>query len=92
MIFLITYDLNRPGQVYSLLEKKLGEIAVSGVKPCETVWVIEAKTGYTADTIARALNTVTDNTDKLLVVRLTNDWQGFGLDLEHGNWLKKYLS
>ena len=91
MVFLITYDLNRPGQVYAALEKKLGEIAISGVKPCETVWIIETSSNYSADSIARILNTVTDSTDKLFVVKLANSWQSFGLDTVHNQWLIKHL-
>jgi hypothetical protein len=91
MIFLITYDLNRPGQVYSVLEQKIREIVVSGIKPCETVWVVETSSSYSADSIARILNGVTDSTDKLFVVKLANSWQSFGLATAHNQWLVSHL-
>lgn len=80
--YLITYDLNRPGQVYSELADKINELG-SVNHGMQNVWFL--KTDKNASQIIDELRSVVDNNDELFVAELGN-WASFNL-IQLANWL-----
>ena len=86
--FLITYDLNRPGQNYPQLYKAIERLG-GWWHHIESNWIV-----ISSDTAAQIRDTIAkyiDFNDKLLVAKLSGDaaWQGFST--EGSEWLKDNL-
>lgn len=83
MVYLISYDLRRPGQSYTSLYdsiKKMGQ----WTKPLESVWLVD--TNLHAQSISERLMPHIDQNDSLLVAELGRDRQGW-LSRDVWNWL-----
>lgn len=83
--YLITYDLNRPGQNYSELFEAIKAYGTWAHAP-KSVWLIRARDTSTAD-IRDALLGHLDDNDQLLVVQLSGPaaWKGFSKKVS--DWL-----
>lgn len=78
-VYLISYDLNKQGQNYSALYEAIKFCASS--EPwhgLDSTWII--KSSMSASSISNKIREATDTNDRHLVVKITNDKQG---------WLKK---
>ena len=74
MVYLITYDLHRPGQNYTGLHlalKGLGEWA----HPLESVWLVNSS--LSATDIYNRLAPEIDKNDNILVTAMGRDHQGW---------------
>ncbi|MCA9751669.1 MAG: hypothetical protein KC591_05720 [Gemmatimonadetes bacterium] len=84
MVYLVSYDLNRPGQDYGGLYdaiKALGDWC----HPLESTWLIDTTLG--ASPIAERLRANIDRNDSLLVIGVTQDYAGW-LPKEVWEWIR----
>ena len=92
-VYLITYDLNSPGQKYNCIKEKI-ENNFNWWKCLNNIFIIESSNS-TAE-IRDYLSSCIDSNDKLLVIKLaqgsSRSWATFGLSTECTDWLKKALS
>ncbi|WP_242281031.1 CRISPR-associated protein Cas2 [Bacillus cereus group sp. BfR-BA-01347] len=65
--FLISYDLITPGKDYDKIAKKI-ENYPNSKRILESVWIVNSN--ETSQQIAQGLKSVTDNNDKIFVVKL----------------------
>ena len=82
--YLVTYDLNRPGQNYPQLYS-----AIQSVPHChalESVWFVQHQGGATK--IRDWLVQYIDHNDRLFVVRI-DEWASRRLMNKCGDWLKE---
>lgn len=74
--YLITYDLNKPGQNYPKLYDVIKELGSYWCHPLESVWLV--KSNLTVDEISNKILSVIDKTnDYLFVVEVNNHKQGW---------------
>lgn len=87
-VFLITYDLNNPGQKYNCIKEKI-ETKYSWWKCLNNIFIV--KSNDTASDIRDYLSSCVDGNDKLLVLKLATGasrggaWKG--LSKECSDWL-----
>lgn len=86
--YLVTYDLDNPGQNYSILIKKLKSYP-AWAHICASSWTI--CTFDSAETVRDNLVTVLDNNDKLFVGKLSGEAAWFGLSKDVSGWLHDNL-
>lgn len=88
MVYLITYDLKKPGQDYSKLYdaiKSLGE----WIHPLTSTWIVSTSL-TSAQAVYDRIRPYIDDSDRLLVVAFSRDHQGW-LDKAHWDWINKHL-
>ncbi len=91
-VYLITYDLNSPGQKYNCIKERI-ESNFNWWKCLNNIFIIESSNS-TAE-IRDYLSSCIDSNDKLLVIKLATGtsaeaaWSG--LNKECSDWLKKAL-
>jgi hypothetical protein len=87
--YLITYDLNKPGQDYSKLFEAMKGLGAWG-HHLDSTWIV--KTNLSATQIRDRLNPpVIDPNDGLLVVRLQGDWASW-MTPDTNEWLQKNIT
>ena len=86
MVYLITYDLHRPGQNYSELFE-----AIKGLGEwwhhLESTWLVD--TAMDAQAVAERLRARMDQNDNLLVIKVSRPWGGW-LPKEAWAWLESH--
>lgn len=87
--YLITYDLNRPGQNYNDLFEAIKAIG-TWWHCLDSTWVV--KSNLTAVQIRDSLSNNMDQNDSLLVLGLSGVGAWIGFSDECSNWLKNNLS
>ena len=88
-VHMIVYDLQRQGQKYPEIDKKIQSITGKYWRILESTWIVQ--TDLTAVQVREMISPLTDANDKLVVVRLSGEaaWKGFG---DEGNsWLSDVL-
>lgn len=83
MLYIITYNLNRPGQNYTHLIdtiRRYNCIHIGG-----STWLV--KSDLTAIQILNSLVPLVDQSDDLLVCEFS-DWASYNLPMEFTNWMK----
>lgn len=87
--YLISYDLNRPGQDYGSLFAAIKRLSGTWWHNLDSTWIV--KHDGPATSIRDALVPYLDPNDELLVVMLTGQgaWQGFAE--EGSKWLRDNL-
>ena len=83
MVYLISYDLRRPGQDYKTLHDAIKAYG-NWAKPLESLWLID--TAQSAQQIYDRLRPHMDDNDSLLITSIGRDRQGW-LSQEIWNWL-----
>lgn len=78
--YLISYDLNKPGQDYESLYKAIKGCSSYWTHVLDSVWII--KSSLSADVIRDRILAVIDKNDSILVIQVTNNYSG---------WLTKEL-
>jgi hypothetical protein len=81
-VFIVAYDLNRPGQQHDRLAEQLSRFPHCHAQ--QSVWFIEAL--GPASALASALSQFIDTNDKLFVDQVTGTWAGFNMPV-CGKWL-----
>ena len=83
---MITYDLNRPGQKYESLYEAIRELSERVLHAVDSTWIVQTK--LNAVQIREALRPHIDSNDKLIVMRLADEWAALGLTDEEFAWLQ----
>ena len=90
MVYLIAYDLNRPGQEYSKLYEAIESLG-DWCHCMESVWLVD--TCVTTESIGKKLRSATclDDNDKLLIAEICK-----GMDLQLSpdvqRWIANHIS
>lgn len=87
-VFLITYDLNNPGQNYAQLIKKIKSYP-DWAKISDSSWCVWSAAQSTS--IRDSLKVYLDQNDKLLVAKLSGQAAWSGLSSDVSNWLHDNL-
>jgi hypothetical protein len=89
--YLITYDLNRPGQNYNELYDAIKKVAVgSSWWHClDSNWIINSNADSV--TVRNSLTPHIDANDSLLVARLSGGAAWTGFNTECSDWLRNNL-
>ena len=86
--YLISYDLNSPGQDYDSLYE-----AIKAIGSCwhclDSTWIV--KTDKSAVEVRDSISPKIDNNDSLLVVKLSGEGAWTGFDNDCSSWLKNNL-
>lgn len=86
--YLITYDLNKPGQDYQKLFDAIKKLGIWW-HCLDSNWIV--KSNQTSVQICDYLKSFIDSNDKLLVVRLSGEAAWTGFDNDCSEWLKNNL-
>jgi hypothetical protein len=88
-VYIIGYDLNRPGQDYADL---IGAIKDLGGwwHYLDSTWLLATDTSAAA--IRDTLKEHVDAGDELLVARLQGEWASCGLPKDATDWIRKHLA
>lgn len=73
--YLVSYDLDKPGQNYERLIARLKQFRA--IRVLYSQWVLRST--LTAIELRDDLKTYVDANDRLLITRLTNDWASYNL-------------
>lgn len=87
--YLISYDLNQPGQEYGELIDAIKNVGSAWWHYLDSTWIVLHNGPST--TIRDALIPKIDSGDELLVVRLTGEGAWTGFSNKASDWLKKNL-
>lgn len=77
--YMVSYDLNRPGQDYTALIQALEQIGA--VKVLYSQWIL--RTTYSAEQLRNYLWQFMDGNDSLLVTRLSGEAAWIGMRVTH---------
>ena len=83
-VFLISYDLKKPGRNYDDLYKKIKSFG-KWYHCLESVWII--KTSSTLQKVSDELVNQIDDNDRLLVVEIKNNYSGW-MPRKFWNWMR----
>lgn len=86
-VFIISYDLNRPGQNYPDLYDKIKSLG-SWAHILDSTWLID--TNKTAKEVFDSISPCLDSTDKIIVIEAKNHWHAI-LTEEIYTWLRTHL-
>ena len=86
-VYAICYDLNRPGQSYKDLHAAITKLG-HWWHQLDSTWLV--LTSNSADEIYRQLRPHMDNNDRLLVIKVTSEYQGW-LPKEAGEWIRNAI-
>lgn len=86
-VYLVTYDLKKPGQEYTKLYEKIK--AHPWAKLSESSYCIE--TAESALTVLESVRSVLDKNDTVYVIPLHSPYAGFGLK-DVNDWLDSKLT
>ncbi len=89
-VYLITYDLNSPGQKYDCLYEAIKKSFPTYWNCMNNIFIIQ--TSYSAIQIRDYLDKCIDGNDKLLVASLGKEVAWQGLNKNCSDWFEKVLS
>ena len=89
MLYLVTYDLHRPGQNYSSLFDAIKSIG-EWWHYLESVWLV--KTSWNAAQVGEVLRKHIDENDRLLIVDITGDATNGWLEQKAWDWINTHIS
>ena len=84
-LYLVTYELNRPGHFYPGLFKRI-ETSGSAWHVMETTWFVQ--TTLSSAQLADRIKDSLDAKDKLVVCKVTSDSAWWALKYSESEWLK----
>lgn len=86
--YCITYDLNKPGQNYAGVYEAIKKLG-AWWHYLDSTWLVS--TSLSAEQIWTRLDAVIDRSDRILVIRVCGDRQGW-LDEEAWDWIRQHVS
>ena len=86
-VYIISYDLNKPGQDYQDLYKRLKDYS-SWWHYLDSTWLVY--TSSSPDEIYKNLKPTLDKNDYILIIEVKKNYQGF-LPEKAWNWINKYI-
>jgi hypothetical protein len=87
-VYMVSYDLNKPGQDYKGLYEELKNSS-NWWHYLDSTWLIY--TSESAHKLFDRLSPHLDKGDRILVIRVTNEYQGW-LTEEAWQWIRQYVS
>lgn len=87
-VYCISYDLNRAGQDYSGLYQKIKECG-TWWHYLDSTWLLSSS--KTAQQIYNHVKGSIDNNDRILIIKVTNEYQGY-LTKEAWEWIRKHVT
>jgi hypothetical protein len=84
-VYCVSYDLNKAGQNYNALYEELKK-AGTWWHYLDSTWLID--TSLTAQSLSDRLLKHIDSNDRLLVIKVTRDYQGY-LPKEAWDWINQ---
>ena len=87
-VYIVSYDLNVPGQDYKGLYDELKK-STNWWHYLDSTWLIY--TSESAEKLFDRLSGHLDKSDRILVIRVTNEYQGW-LPEEAWQWIRQYVS
>lgn len=84
-VYMITYDLNKQGQNYSKVIQTINECSIEQYSVWKSSYLI--KSDMTAKQISDKISQFLDENDKMIVVEVNGNYDGW---LPHGSW--EYLT
>ncbi len=75
MVYLITYDLNKPGQKYDDLYEAIKNSSTYWVHFLDSAWII--KSALSVNQVSNNIRAKVDESDNFLVIEVTNNKQGW---------------
>ena len=88
MLYLITYDLNKPGQEYDKLYETIKDMG-PWWHHLDSTWLVDTDLG-TSD-IRDRVKAVIDSNDHVLVVKFGSNWASFN-SKRANEWIHKHTS
>lgn len=85
MVYLITYDLNRPGQNYDGLYKAIKKLG-AWWHYLDSTWLVD--TNLSSDQIYARIKPHVDDNDHFLIIKVTRDYTGW-LPKKAWEWIKQ---
>ncbi len=82
--YIISYDLNSPGQDYSKLYEKIKSLG-KWWHHLDSTWIV--KSDKKASEIRDYLADYLDKNDELIVIKLGDSWAGIGFEKRAYDWL-----
>ena len=89
MVYMVGYDLNRPGQNYSALFEEIKTVSSNWWHNLDSTWIIVSN--LTATQIRDRLRAKIDAGDELLVAKISAPAAWCGFSKEASDWLLKVL-
>lgn len=89
MLYMIGYDLNKPGQDYTPLFDAIKAMSNAWWHYLDSTWLIESS--YSAEQIRDHLSTVIDMNDELLVAAISAPAAWVGFSDKGSEWLSSHL-
>lgn len=89
MVYLISYDLNAPGQDYQKLFSAIKQISGGYTRCLKSTWLINTR--LNADQIVKKLSNCIDKNDGLFVTKVTPDCQCH-LPKKSRDWIEEAMS
>jgi hypothetical protein len=83
-VYLVTYQLNSPGQEYQDLYDAIE--AYDHINPINSVYFIDAEPG--APEVKDELKQYIDSNDSLIVIEVNSHWGMTGVSSDHGDWIR----
>ena len=72
--YMISYDLNNPGQKYEDVKKIIIEFSSAYIRLQKSFWLV--RTNSTPNSMAESLNNIMDSNDSLFICEINNNCQG----------------
>jgi len=88
MVYLISYDLNKPGQNYDDLYQEIKELGSSRWHDLDSTWLVDTK--LNANQISDRLKKHIDENDFFLVIGVTSDYAG-RLPEKALKWIEEHI-
>jgi hypothetical protein len=85
--YMITYDLNKPGQNYGQLYDAIKGVATGWLHPLNNIWLVVSPMSSAG--LRDYLIPFVDGNDKLLVMEVGLDWASLNLGTFANGWLLK---
>lgn len=89
IVYCVSYDLRKSDRNYNDLYTAIKSFG-TWWHQTESVWFVKS-TNRESSTIREYLKQFIDENDLLFVIRVENNWAGFGFSKEEYNWLHNNL-
>ena len=87
-VYVISYDLKQPGQDYKSVFEEIKQ-STNWWHYLDSTWLVY--TAENAQTIFNRISKHVDRNDRILIIRVTPDYQGW-LTEEAWQWIRQYVS
>lgn len=77
MVYLVSYDLRKPGQDYEKVHTAIKDLSYGGIwiKPLESTWFI--KSSLSSSDLYKKLKPAFDSTDHFVILEISKNYDGW---------------